>query len=112
MPSQRTFWIALTCGAFILTVATGLRATWGLFLKPMNIDIHISRELFGFAIAVQNVLWGALSPVAGAFADKFGSTRVIIVGALFYSAGLLVMAASNSGTELIIGNMLIGLALS
>jgi predicted MFS family arabinose efflux permease len=112
MPAQRKFWIALTCGALILTLAMGLRASLGLFLKPISIDLHVSRELFGFAIALQNILWGALSPVAGAVADKFGAGKVILAGAASYAAGLLVMAFSGSGTELVIGNLLIGLALS
>jgi predicted MFS family arabinose efflux permease len=112
MPSQRLFWIAVACGAMVLTLATGLRATFGLFLKPISIDLHVSRELFGLAIALQNLLWGAASPVAGAIADKFGTARVVVAGALFYVAGLLLMAFSNSGAELILGNVLVGLALS
>jgi predicted MFS family arabinose efflux permease len=111
MAVQRGFWLAVGCGALILTLATGLRATLGLFLKPISIDLTISRELFGFGIALQNLLWGAASPFAGAIADKYGTGRVVAAGALCYAAGLAVMAYAGSGSELILGNILVGLAL-
>ena len=111
MSVQRGFWIAVACGALILTLATGLRATLGLFLKPISIDLMISRELFGFGIALQNLLWGAASPFAGAIADKYGTGRVVAAGALCYAAGLAAMAYAGSGSELILGNILVGLAL-
>jgi predicted MFS family arabinose efflux permease len=111
MSVQRGFWLAVVCGALILTLATGLRATLGLFLKPISIDLTISRELFGLGIALQNLLWGAASPFAGAIADKYGSGRVVAAGALCYAAGLAVMAYAGSGTELLLGNILVGLAL-
>src|SRR5688500_13699663 len=68
MSVQRGFWLAVTCGALILTLATGLRATFGLFLKPISLDLGMSRELFGFGIALQNLLWGAASPFFGGLA--------------------------------------------
>lgn len=112
MPVQRGFWLAVVCGALILTLATGLRATFGLFLKPISFDLTISRELFGFGIAVQNLLWGAASPFLGAIADKYGTGRVIAAGALCYAAGLLAIGYATSGTEVILGNVLVGIALA
>jgi predicted MFS family arabinose efflux permease len=112
MPAARVFWIAVACGALILTLATGLRATFGLFLKPMTSDLAVSRELFSLGVALQNLLWGAASPFAGAVADKYGTGRVIAVGALCYAAGLAILGYASGGTELILGNILVGLALS
>ncbi len=112
MAAARVFWIAVTCGALILTLATGLRATFGLFLKPVTADLAVSRELFSFGIALQNLLWGAASPLAGGIADKYGTGRVIAAGALCYVAGLAIMGHAGGGTELILGNILVGLALS
>ena len=106
------FWIAVIAGATILTLSTGLRQTFGLFVKPISMDLSLGREIIGFAIGLQNLLWGLASPFAGAIADKFGAPRVVIAGAAAYAAGLFVMAYSGSGTMLILGNALVGLALS
>ena len=56
-----------------------------------------SRETFAFALAVQNIGWGIAGPFAGMVADRYGAFKVLIVGALFYSAGLVLMAMATSG---------------
>jgi predicted MFS family arabinose efflux permease len=112
MSVQRGFWMAVWCAALILTLATGLRATFGLFLKPISLDLTLSRELFGFGIALQNLLWGAASPFAGAIADKFGTPKVVAAGGICYAVGLVVLGYATSGAEVILGNILVGVALS
>jgi predicted MFS family arabinose efflux permease len=112
MPIQRAFWLAVACGALILTLSTGLRATFGLFLKPVSFDLGLSRELFGFGIALQNLLWGAASPFFGGVADKYGTGRVVAVGALLYAAGLVTIGYATGGSAVILGNILVGVALA
>jgi len=56
-----------------------------------------TRETFAFALAVQNICWGIAGPFAGMVADRYGAFKVLIVGALFYSAGLVLMAMATSG---------------
>ncbi|HEX2115120.1 MAG TPA: MFS transporter [Alphaproteobacteria bacterium] len=112
MSVQRGFWLAVICGALILTLATGLRATFGLFLKPISLDLSMSRELFGFGIALQNLLWGAASPLFGGIADKYGTGRAVAVGALCYAAGLVLMGYAMGGSTVILANILVGIALA
>src|SRR6185295_12372244 len=54
------------------------------------------RDVFGLAIAIQNILWGAGQPFAGALADRFGPMRVLWGGALIYALGLAIMAYSTT----------------
>ncbi len=105
-------WTILVCGALILTLTTGLRQALGLFLKPMTMDLGVGREVFGFGIALQNLLWGLGSPFAGAVADRFGTVRVSALGGLFYALGLAAMAYSSSGTSLVLGTLIIGIGLA
>jgi predicted MFS family arabinose efflux permease len=94
-------------------LAMGVRQTFGLFLGPVCLALEIGREEFGLAIAVQNLLWGAAQPFAGAIADRCGTAKVLIAGALAYAGGLLLMASADSLAELNIGGgFLIGIALS
>jgi predicted MFS family arabinose efflux permease len=110
--AMKRLWVILICGALILTLTTGLRQALGLFLKPMTMDLGVGREVFGFGIALQNLLWGLGSPFAGAVADRFGVVRVSALGGLFYAAGLLAMAFSTSGTTLVLGTLVIGIGLA
>jgi predicted MFS family arabinose efflux permease len=109
---SRKLWLAIFCGGLIITICVGARQSLGLFLKPMSLDLSIGRELFGLAIAIQNLLWGLASPFMGVVADKFGTARVSIAGALFYAGGLVVMGLAQGGSSLIVGQVLIGLGLS
>jgi MFS family permease len=87
----------LICGALIVTVSMGIRHGFGLWLQPITMDRGWTRETFALAIAIQNLAWGFAGPVAGAFADKFGAYRVLIVGGILYAAGLVLMGLSTSG---------------
>jgi MFS family permease len=55
----------------------GIRHTFGLFLTPMSMEHQWSREVFSFALALQNLMWGATQPFAGFLADRFGARRVL-----------------------------------
>jgi MFS family permease len=103
----------LLCASLILTLALGIRHSFGLFLQPMSMDNGWGREVFGFAVALQNLLWGLTQPFTGMLADRFGAGRVLFVGGFLYALGLVGMAISTSalGLTLALG-ILIGLGMS
>jgi MFS family permease len=86
----------LICGCLIGVVGFGPRAALGLFLTPMSATYSWGRDVFGLALAIQVLVWGTVTPFAGAIADKFGSLAVLAGGALLYCAGLILMAYSTT----------------
>ena len=101
----------LLCGALILTLSMGIRHGFGLWLQPITMERGWSREAFALAIAIQNLGWGLAAPVAGVFADRFGAFRVLLVGSLFYAAGLAGMASATSSLGFALSaGVLIGVA--
>jgi len=96
-PARLSMKQVLLCGAAIVTLSMGIRHGFGLWLQPITMDRGWSRETFAFAIAVQNLAWGLAGPLAGMWADRFGAFRVLLVGSLLYSAGLVTMALATSG---------------
>jgi MFS family permease len=101
----------LLFAALIVCVSMGIRHTFGLFFTPMSQDRGWSRESVAFALALQNLVWGAAQPVAGWLADRFGAARVLWVGAGLYCVGLLGMAWAQSATGFAASaGVLIGLA--
>ena len=105
--------LLIVLGSLVISLAMGLRHGFGLFMEPMSSDLGWGREVFAFALALQNLLWGLSQPFAGALADRFGAARVVVVGAVLYTIGLLFMGLSESalGMSLSAG-LLIGLGLS
>ena len=109
----RTPAIVIFCGGLILMLALGIRQSFGLFLRPMSMDLGWGRETFSFAIALQNLVWGLAMPFAGAIADRYGAGRVLVTGGLLYSAGLVAMAHASSPLLFhLSAGLLVGLGLS
>lgn len=109
---KRRSLVIVVGGAFLMLVlGMGLRQSLGLFLQPISLDLKVGREVFGFAFAVQNLIWGLASPIAGGIADRYGPGRVGAVGGIFYAAGLLWMAFATDGLGLTLSNFLIGLGM-
>ncbi len=105
--------IVIVCAGLVLFISIGFRQTFGLFLPPVEADFGWGRESFGFAIAVQNLVWGVSQPFVGALADRFGSGRVVVGGAILYVLGLVGMASSETALMFALSSgLLVGLALS
>lgn len=103
----------LVFGSLVLLLALGIRHGFGLFLQPMSLERGWGREIFSLAIAAQNLVWGFAQPFSGMLADRFGSGRVVLVGACFYAAGLWLMSSAGTPGELYFSaGLLIGLGLS
>ncbi|WP_299397739.1 MFS transporter [Pelagibius sp.] len=112
-PFWRTTLFVIAAGCFLALLSFGLRSSFGLFLDPMSSAFGWGREVFAIAIALQNLLWGLAQPVAGAFADRYGSGRVLTIGALIYAAGLFIMAnASTPGMLTLSAGVLVGLGVA
>jgi len=105
--------LALAAGMLVLAFNMGLRQSFGLFLEPMTAAYGISHGAFSLAIAAQNLLWGALQPLCGALADRFGTARMLAAGGATYTLGLVVMALVPGLTGLHLGaGLLVGIAVA
>src|ERR1700722_980277 len=99
--------------SLMLTLSMGLRQSLGIFLQPLTQDIHISVADFTLALAVQNLAWGFLQPLAGAMTVRYGFRPIMMVGALLYIAGLALMASAHGFLSVMIGGgVLIGTSLA
>lgn len=105
--------LIVLCGCAIALLTFGPRASVGLFQIPMTQTHGWGRDIFGLAIALQNLLWGVGQPFAGAVADRFGTVRVLCAGVALYALGLVVMAYASTPSTLHLGaGVLIGFGLS
>ena len=68
----------LIFGGFMVTMSMGIRHGFGLFNLPITMANGWGRETFALTIALQNLIWGAVQPVTGALADRFGAFKIMI----------------------------------
>jgi predicted MFS family arabinose efflux permease len=86
--------LVLVSGCCVAIVNFGVRSTFGLFTLPISEAYAWPREVFSLAIAIQNLMWGIATPVAGMLADRYGAARVIIAGAFLYAVGTFLMSVA------------------
>src|SRR3984885_11157052 len=99
--------------SLMLSLSMGVRQSLGIFLQPLTHDIGISVSDFTLAIAVQNLAWGFLQPFAGALTVRYGFRAIMMVGALLYIAGLVLMASAQGMLGVMLGaGVLIGTSLA
>ncbi len=94
-------------------IGFGPRSVFGFFLQPISNEFGWGRNVFALSFALQQLFWGIGQPFAGAIADRFGASRVLIGGALLYLAGLLLMTVSSEPALMhITAGVMIGFALA
>jgi predicted MFS family arabinose efflux permease len=108
-PNRRSMILLLVLSGAIISICMGLRQSLGLFMRPMTLDLGISAASFGFAIALQNIVWGIAQPFVGALADKYGARPILIWTALAYSLGLVLMVYSRGAFGLDVAGFLLGI---
>jgi len=113
LATWRTPVLIVGFGCLIGMMSFGPRSSLGFFLTPLSNANHWGRDVFAFAIALQNLLWGVGQPVAGFIADRFGTARVLCGGAFMYACGLVLMSHADSAPLLdASAGLLVGFGLS
>jgi len=109
---KRLLSLAIILACVLLAINFGLRSSMGFLMKPISETFGYGREIFAFSLALQNLFWGLSQPFAGAIADRYGTAKVIVGGALLYSLGLYLTANASSIWELHTGaGILIGMGI-
>ena len=112
-PGWQTPALVMAAACAIAVVGFGARSIFGLFLEPMSAARGWGRETFALALAVQNLVWGASLPVAGALSDRFGPSRVMAAGAVVYALGIREMAYTENAALLqITAGVLVGVGVA
>ena len=106
-------WLMVAAGCLISMINFGPRSSMGFFQLPI-IEAHgWTRENYSLAMAIQNLMWGIGSPLAGALADRWGTARVLASGAILYGIGMLVMANAETTSMLYLGaGFIVGLGVA
>jgi predicted MFS family arabinose efflux permease len=99
--------------AIMLSLAMGMRQSFGLLQPHMIRDIGITAADFSLAIALQNIVWGATQPIVGVWADKYGTRPVALWGVVIYIIGLIVLRFADAAWMVTMGiGFCVGIALS
>src|SRR5258706_2998132 len=97
----RSFWLIVLLAAALLMVTMGSRQSQGLFLSPLNTSTGLGIATISLAMAIGQFVWGAVQPIAGAIADRYGPGRVLVGGILLLSLGSAITPFMTTSAGLI-----------
>jgi len=113
MRRHAPIWPIVLAAGVVLGLSLGQRHSVGLYQLPLVQSFGLTRETFSFAIAIQNIVWGLGQPFSGYLADRYGTARVVVCGALLYVAGLALTTVSDGRLSLALSaGVLVGLGLA
>lgn len=100
--NHKGVWITTLMAASILMITMGTRQSMGLYVGPLNTDTGLGIVSISLAMAIGQFVWGAIQPIAGAFADKYGPRPVLLVGLLLLVLGSALTPFISSSIGLIL----------
>jgi MFS family permease len=90
--------ITLIAACGVVLISLGIRQTFGLFFSDFKNDLGISMTEAGLAVGLQMLMWGLTGPIFGAISDKYGGHKAIMIGFIFYIAGIYFLySGPNTG---------------
>ncbi|PHQ70522.1 MAG: MFS transporter [Paracoccus sp.] len=110
--NARLFTPVLIGGSLILLINFALRASFGVFQIPIGEEFGWPRAEFSLAIAIQNLAWGIGQPIFGAFAERWGDRWAVILGAILYSAGLILTAFATTPATMQLLEIMVGFGIA
>ena len=108
----RLFTPVLAVGCIIVLVGFAIRASFGVFQIPIQEEYGWARAEFSLAIAIQNLAWGFGAPFFGAFAEKMGDRRAIVLGSILYALGLVLTTEANTAVSIQLYEILVGFGIA
>ena len=100
--NERTAWVVTLAAAAILMVTMGVRQSLGLFISPLNRSTGLGIATISLALAIGQLMWGLIQPIAGAVADRYGPAKILIAGLLVLAVGMALTPVMTSGFGLIV----------
>ena len=99
---QQHWWLVVAAAASLLMITMGARQSLGLFVSPLNTSTGLGVVTISFAMAVGQFVWGAVQPIAGAVADRYGPGRVLVAGVLVLAVGTALTPYMDSGLGMVL----------
>jgi MFS family permease len=83
-------WVVLGALVVVMLLGSGLRAVFGVYIKPMETTFGWDRAALSGAAALSLLLLGAAGPFVGWLADQWGPRRVIMLSVILLGIGTIL----------------------
>lgn len=98
---KHAVWVVLLAAAGTFALTMGVRQTMGLFMGSLNTSTGLGVGQISLAFAFGQLWWGLTQPFAGAFADRVGAGRVLLLGVTLVALGTFITPLMTTTAGLI-----------
>lgn len=95
-----SYWMLAATAAALLAITNGGRLSLGLFVSPLNTSTGLGITTISLVMAVAQLSWGAVQPLAGAVADRYGAGRALAAGVICMALGAALTPWAHTGLTL------------
>ncbi len=92
----------VAAAGLVFALIFGVRQSVALFIGPINTATGLGIAYISLAFACAQLMWGITQPIAGAFADRYGTGRVIATGAVLVMLGTVLTPHASSTWMLVV----------
>src|SRR5947209_8800845 len=92
----------IIAASLVFALIFGVRQSVALFIGPLNSATGLGIASISLAFACAQLMWGITQPIAGAVADKYGTGRVIAIGAVLVMLGTVLTPHATSTWMLVL----------
>lgn len=85
-------WVVLGATVLVLLTASGVRSSFGVFIKPLEAEFGWARTSLSAVAALSLFLYGAVGPLVGRLADRWGPRGVLTAALALLGTGALATA--------------------
>jgi len=104
---MKSFFLVLVAG-LILSVGNGFRMSLGIYVPDLLASTAFGASLIGLTYGIFNLLWGTMSPIAGAFAEQKGYVKTLSIGFIGVSLSFYVTSSAIDPIHFLFGLGVIG----
>ena len=102
MNLSRKQWGLIVSAGLVFAIIFGIRQSQALFISSLNTKTGLGIAAISLAFACAQLMWGITQPIAGAIADKYGTGRVIAIGAVLVTVGTVLTPYANTTWMLVL----------
>ena len=102
-------------GWYIVGMATTLQLTTNFVSQAFAILVVVMRDEFAWSLTAivlayffRSMIGAVLAPVAGYLGDRYGAKRVMLVGAVLFVAGMLLLSTMDQVWQLYLYRYIVG----
>jgi MFS transporter, OFA family, oxalate/formate antiporter len=101
LPAEIGRWLLISLGLIVM-LCIGTAYSWSIFVKPIEATFNVGATQSLLPFTVLLVICSLIMPITGAYIERLGPQKVMVIGALVLGTGYTTSGLVNSASALVL----------